>query len=80
VKIAEDPNSLRLIGQKSISYRLAIPYEYLKGCPSEVQAYNLKFWIRHEQNDQLFFRFDGEEARAILIPRYGPVKNKSMAD
>jgi hypothetical protein len=75
VRIAGEPHRLRTIAQKSIAYRLAIPFEYLKRCPREVQAYNLNFWIKQEKNEQLFFRFDGQEVRAIFTPRYKPVDN-----
>jgi hypothetical protein len=75
VRIGGEHHRLRTIAQKSIAYRLAIPFEYLKRCPQEVQAYNLNFWIKHEKNEQLFFRFDGQDVRAIFTPRYKPVDN-----
>jgi len=40
-----------------------------------VQAYNLDHWIKEEKNEKLFFRFDGEEVRAIFTPKYQPVDN-----
>lgn len=64
---------LREIAQRSISYRLGIPYQYLKKCPPEIQAMNMNYWIEHEKNDQLFFRYDGDEVRAIFTPKYKPV-------
>jgi hypothetical protein len=75
VQIGGESHRLRTIAQESIAYRLAIPFEYLKRCPQEVQAYNLNFWIKHEKNGQLFFRFDGQDVRAIFTPRYKPVDN-----
>jgi hypothetical protein len=75
VKIGGESHRLRTIAQKSIAYRLTIPFEYLKRCPQEVQAFNLNFWIKHEKNEQLFFRFDGQDVRAIFTPRYKPVDN-----
>ena len=35
----------------------------------------MNHWIEHEKNEQLFFRFDGPEVRAIFTPRYKPVDN-----
>ena len=75
VRIAGEPHRLRTIAQKSVAYRLAIPFEYLRRYPQEIQAYNLNFWIKHEKNEQLFFRFDGQDVRAVFTPRYKPVDN-----
>jgi len=58
VRIAGDPYPLQTIAQRSICSRLAIPFEYLKRCPREIQAQNLNYWLTHERNDQLLFRFD----------------------
>jgi hypothetical protein len=35
----------------------------------------MQYWLKHEKNDQLFFRFDGQEVRAIFTPKYKPVDN-----
>jgi hypothetical protein len=75
VRIAGEPHKLRTIAQKSMCWRLAIPHEYLKRCPQEIQAQNLNYWIQHERNEQLFFRFDGQDVRAIFTKRYKPVDN-----
>jgi hypothetical protein len=75
LRIAGEPHPLRTIAKKSICWRLGIPFEYLKRCPHEVQAYNLNHWIKHERNEQLFFRFDSSEVRAIFTKRYRPVDN-----
>jgi len=66
---------LREIAQRSISYRLGIPFQYLKKCPPDIQAFNMNYWIDHEKNDQLFFRYDGDEVRAIFTTKYRPVDN-----
>ena len=66
---------LREIAQRSISYRLGIPFQYLKKCPPDVQAMNMNYWIEHEKNDQLFFRYSGDAVRAIFTPKYKPVDN-----
>jgi hypothetical protein len=75
VNIAGDSHPLKTIAQRSITWRLGIPYQYLRKCPPEIQALNLNYWIEHEKNDQLFFRFDGREVRAIFTPKYKPVDN-----
>ena len=75
VRIAGEPHSLRPVAQRSISNRLGIPYPYLTRCPSDVQAMNLNHWIKHEKNDQLLFRFDGEAVRAVFTTKYIPADN-----
>jgi len=66
---------VRTVAQRSISNRLGIPYQYLKKCPDDLQAWNLNHWIEKEKNDQLFFRFDGDDVRAIFTTKYVPVDN-----
>ena len=73
--LKRSPISLRPMAQQSIAWRLGIPINYLRKCPPEVQAYNMNFWIKKEKNEELFFRFDGEEVRALFTPRYRPVDN-----
>ena len=68
-------HQLREIAQRSISYRLGIPYQYLSKCPPDIQAMNMNYWIEHEKNSQLFFRYDGNDVRAIFTPKYKPVDN-----
>ncbi len=74
VKIAKEPHLLRPLGQQSIACRLGIPIHYLRRCPEEVQAYNLNHWIEKEKNEELFFRFDGEDpivdkkGKPVLVP------------
>jgi len=75
VRIGGTPHPVRTIAQRSVSGRLGIPYQYLKKCPEDLQAWNLNHWIDKERNDQLFFRFDGEDVRAVFTPRYVPVDN-----
>ena len=72
--------NLRPIAQQSISYRLGIPIHYLRKCPQHIQQNNLNYWIKHEKNEKLFFRFDGGEVRAIFTPRYIPTDNKEVLD
>jgi len=66
---------LREIASRSIAYRLGIPFQYLKKCPPDIQAINMNHWIAHEKNDELFFRYDGDDVRAIFTTKYRPVDN-----
>lgn len=75
VNIAGEPHTLRPIAQRSISNRLGIPYPYLKRCPEDIQALNLNHWITKERNEQLLFRFDGQDVRAVFTPKYTAVDN-----
>jgi hypothetical protein len=75
VKIAGEPHSLRPVAQRAISNRLGIPYPYLRRCPPDVQAMNMNHWIQHEKNEQLLFRFDGDDIRAVFTTKYIPVDN-----
>ena len=75
VKIAGESHPLRTIAQRSITWRLGIPFQYLRKCPAEIQSVNLNYWLEHEKNDQLFFRMDGRDVRAIFTPKYKPVDN-----
>ena len=75
VNIAGEPHALKSIAQRSISNRLGIPYPYLKRCPKDIQALNLNHWITKEKNDQLLFRFDDQEVRAVFTPKYTAVDN-----
>src|SRR5210317_2447662 len=80
VSIAGQSHSLRTIAQRSISWRLGIPFQYLRKCPPEIQSLNLNYWIEHEKNEFLFFRFDGREVRAIFTPKYKPVDNFEVCE
>jgi hypothetical protein len=72
--------NLRPIAQQNICYRLGIPIHYLRKCPQHIQQNNLNYWIKHEKNEKLFFRFDGGDVRAIFTPRYIPTDNKEVLD
>ena len=75
IKISGESHYLRPVAQQKFANRLGIPISYLEKCPTHVQAYNLNHWIEKERNSELFFRFDGQEVRAIFTPRYRPVDN-----
>ena len=80
IKIAGESHPLRTIAQRSITWRLGIPYQYLRKCPPEIQSLNLNYWIEHEKNEQLFFRMDGQDVRAIFTPKYKPVDNFEICE
>ena len=75
VNIAGESHALRPIAQRSVANRLGVPYPYLKKCPENIQAMNLNHWITKEKNDQLLFRFDNYDVRAVFTPKYIPVDN-----
>jgi len=75
MRIGDDEHMLRTMAQKSIAWRLGIPFNYLHKCPPELQAEQMNFWIKNEKREQLFIRFDDQEVRAIFTPRYKPVDN-----
>lgn len=75
VDLNGETHHVRPIAQGSIAYRLGIPLQYLKKCPTELQEENLNYWIKKEKNPELFFRFDGDEVRAVFTPKYKPVDN-----
>ena len=78
IKIAGSTHPLKPIAQRSIAWRLGIPYNYLRKCPPEIQSVQMNYWIEHEKNEQLFARFDGNSVRAIFTPKYKPVDNMDV--
>jgi len=80
LRIAGEPHQIRSVAQRSISNRLGIPYPYLRRCPPDVQALNLNHWITKEKNDQLLFRFDGHDVRALFTTKYIPVDNFEVCE
>jgi hypothetical protein len=75
MKIEGERHMLRTIAQRSIAWRLGIPFNYLQKCPPDLQAEQMNHWIKSEKREQLFVRFDDQEVRAIFTPRYKPVDN-----
>ena len=57
MRIGDDEHTLRTIAQRSIAWRLGIPFNYLSKCPPELQAEQMNHWIKHEKREQLFVRF-----------------------
>jgi len=80
VCISGEPHRLRNMAQQSICYRLGIPINYLRKCPPVLQINHLNYWMKNEKREKLFFRFDGEDVRAIFTPRYIPTDNKQILD
>jgi len=78
IKIAGSAHPLKPIAQRSIAWRLGIPYNYLRKCPAEIQSVQMNYWIDSEKNQQLFARFDGNSVRAIFTPKYKPVDNMDV--
>jgi len=75
VSISGEQHPLKPIAQQSISNRLGIPIHYLRKCPADIQKMNINYWLEKEKNEELFFRFDGDQVRAIFTPRYIPTDN-----
>jgi len=80
ISISNESHRLKPIAQMSISNRLGIPFNYLRKCPKDIQALNLNHWLLHEKNEKLFFRFNGDDVRAIFTPRYIPTDNLEVLD
>lgn len=78
VNISGESYPLRPIAQQSVANRLGIPIHYLRKCSPEMQEYNMNHWIRQEKNEELFFRFDGNDVRAVFTPRYIPTDNMEV--
>jgi hypothetical protein len=76
--IAGEEHHLRPAAQRSIACRLGIPMQYLSKCDPQLQSINMNYWLSHERNEELFFRFDGNEVRAIFTPRYTPIDNREV--
>ncbi|MDI6615858.1 MAG: DUF932 domain-containing protein [Syntrophaceae bacterium] len=80
VSIDKTSYPIQPIAQQSVANRLGIPITYLRRCPPEVQRYNMNYWIKYEKNEELFFRFKGNEVRAIFTPRYVPTDNLEILE
>ena len=80
VSIAGETFPVKTVAQRSFAYRLGIPYQYLSRCPAEIQAMNMNHWIKEEPNDELFFRFDGNQVRALFTTKYQPVDNFEVVE
>ena len=66
--------------KRLVSSRLKIPFEYLKRCPSYLQAVNLNHWIETMGEKKLFLRFDGPKLRAMFTTRYRVLDNTAIVE
>ena len=69
------PQALKLLASK-----LRVPHSYLTRCEPELRATNLNWWLRRKSGQRFFLRFDQDEIRAVLSPRYEPVSNLEIAE
>jgi len=80
VSISGEEHPLKPVAQHSIANRLGIPIHYLRKCPSNIQQLNINYWLAREKNEELFFRFEGDDVRAIFTPRYIPTDNLDVLE
>jgi len=78
IRIDGEPHRLKPIAQKCIAWRLGMPHGYLQKCDCDLQSINLNRWLPEERNENLFFRFEGQDVRAIFTPRYTPCDNPEV--
>ncbi|MCA8939126.1 MAG: hypothetical protein KDB07_04935, partial [Planctomycetes bacterium] len=58
-----------------LAAKLNVPASYLRRCPPELLAQNINHWLQQDDNRELLLRCDGDQARAVLSPRYQRVDN-----
>lgn len=71
MRAGDDEHTLRTVAQRSMAWRLGIPFNYLQKCPLELQAEQMNHWIKHERRSQLFVRYvsnASNDIRAIFTP------------
>ena len=44
VRIGSESHKLRPIAQRSVCYRMGIPFYYLAKCPHDLQKENMNYW------------------------------------
>ena len=66
--------------QQQICKRMEIPFPYLQSCKPDLQAENLNRRLYKENNEELFFRFDDQQLRAVFTPRYVPIDNVDLIE
>jgi hypothetical protein len=52
VNIGNETHKLRPIAQRSMAYRLGIPYQYLVRCPAHIQALNMNHWTLDRKGEK----------------------------
>ncbi len=75
IRIGSATHPVKPIAQRSIAFRLGTPLQYISKCPPELQRDNLEYWLGHEKNEKLLFRFNGDSVRAIFTERYRALDN-----
>ena len=81
IQIGTSSYRMRPAAQQGMAYRMGgIPLSYLRKCPPDLAAQNLNHWLTEEQNDELFFRFDGDAVRAVMTPRYKPINHLDVVE
>ena len=75
MKIGDERHTLRTVAQRSIAWRLGIPYNYLAKCPVELQAEQMNHWIKTRSGSSCLSGSMGRRSRAVFTPRYKPVDN-----
>ena len=66
VSIAGESHPLKTIAQRSITWRLGIPFQYLRKCPPEIQSVNLNYWISMKKMISCSFGWMGGRSERYL--------------
>ncbi len=78
ISISGEGHRLRPIAQQEICNRIGVPAAYLRKCPPDLQERNLNYWLNSIGQDELLFRFDGDEVRAIFTTKYQPIDHHML--
>ncbi len=78
ISISGEGRRLRPTAQQEICNRIGVPAAYMRKCPPDLQERNLNFWMNSIERDELLFRFDGDDVRAIFTTQYQPVDNHML--
>jgi hypothetical protein len=78
IRISGESHRLRPIAQQEVCSRIGVPAAYMKKCPVDLQNCNLNYWLNQMENEDLLFRFDGDDVRAIFTTKYQPVDNHML--
>ena len=77
-QIVYEVYSLKLMAQRSLSYRSGVPLRNMNKYSPKLQIQNADYWLTHERNDDLYLRINGDAGRAVFTPRYVPVDNMTV--
>lgn len=79
VLINHKPFEVGRSAKRLLSVKLGVPAPYMDRCPKDLQATNLNYWLRQQdQRKPMFCRFSGDKLRAIFSDRYQPLDNKDV--